>query len=72
MSKRGGGIVTVTRGLCDAYSSNMIEGIKTNQPDVKASKSDKSVAKLWSFKVLHDFSYILFLLAKNLTSLLPP
>ena len=37
----GGGIATVTRGLCDAYLSKMIEVIKTNQPEVKASKSDK-------------------------------
>ena len=43
MSKRGGGggIATVTRGLCDAYSSIMIEGLKTYKPEVKASKSDK-------------------------------
>ena len=40
VSKRGGGggIATVTRGLSDAYYSKMIEGIKTNQPEVKASK----------------------------------
>ncbi len=42
MSKRGGGgIAVVTRGLCDAYYSKMIEGIKTNQAEGKASKSDK-------------------------------
>ena len=41
MSKRGGGgRIAVTRGLCDAYLSKLIEGIKTNQPEVKASKSD--------------------------------
>ncbi len=35
MSKRGGGgIATVTGGLCDAYHSKMIEGIKTNQSEV--------------------------------------
>ena len=40
MSKRGGGgsIVTVTRGLCDAYWSIMIGGLKTYKPEVKASK----------------------------------
>ena len=42
MSKRGGGggIATVTGGLCDAYYVTMIEDIKTIQSEVKASKSD--------------------------------
>ncbi len=34
MSKRGGnGIATVTKGLCDAYKSKIIEGLKTNRPE---------------------------------------
>ncbi len=40
MSKRGGGGIA-TRGLCDAYWSIMIEDLKTNKSEVKASKSDK-------------------------------
>ncbi len=41
-SKRagGGGNATVTRGLCAGYWYKLIEGIKSNQPEVKASKSD--------------------------------
>ena len=43
MSKRagGGGNATVTRGLCVGYFREMIEGIKSYKPIVKASKSDK-------------------------------
>ena len=42
MSKRsGGGIATVTMGLCKAYWSKLIEDINTNQSEVKASKSDQ-------------------------------
>ncbi len=43
MSKRasGGGNATVTRGLCVGYLLEMIEGIKSYKPEVKASKSDK-------------------------------
>ncbi len=57
MSKRGGGggIATVTLGLCDA---TMIEGIKTIQPEVKASKSDKrlrSYGRLKFYMVFHGF-----------------
>ena len=57
MSKRGGGggIATVTRGLCDAYCSKMIKGIKTNQPEVKASKSDKRLRSYGHFKFLLGF-----------------
>ena len=29
MPKRGGGIATVTRGQCDSYYLEMIEGFKT-------------------------------------------
>ena len=42
MSKRaGGGNTTVTRGLCVGYLHEMIEGIKSYKPEVKASKLDK-------------------------------
>ncbi len=60
MSKRGsgGGIATVTRGLCDAYWSIMIEGVKTYKPEVKANKIGQTVAKLWPFKILHHGFYL--------------
>ncbi len=44
MSKRaGGGNVTVTRALCVGYLYKMREGIKTYEPEVEASKSDKQL-----------------------------
>ena len=42
ISKRAGGRnATVTRGLWVRYLHEMIEGIKSNKPEVKASKLDK-------------------------------
>ncbi len=43
MSKKavGGGNAAVTRGLCVGDLHEMIEGIKSYKPEVKASKSDK-------------------------------
>ncbi len=56
MSKRaGGGNVTVTRGLCGSYLHKMIEEIKTSNSEVKASKSDKRLRRLWPFKDLHFY-----------------
>ncbi len=58
MSKRdGGGIATVTRGLCDAYQDTMIEGIKTNQLEVKASKSDKRLRSYGHLKFCMVFQW---------------
>ncbi len=60
MSKRGGGgsIATGTRGLCDTYYSKMIEVLKTNKPEVKASKSDQRLQSYGHLKfcmIFHGF-----------------
>ena len=60
MSKRGdgGSIATVTRGLCDAYYSKMMEGFKTNKLEVKANKLDKRLQSYGHLKfcmIFHRF-----------------
>ena len=57
MSKRaGGGNATVTRGLCVGYLHEMIEGIKSYKPEVKASKSDKRLRSYGHSKFSYWFS----------------
>ena len=57
MSKTGGdGIAMLTRGLWDGYQSKLIEDIKTNQPEVKASKSDKRLQSYGHLKFCMIFN----------------
>ncbi len=62
MSKRaGGGDATVTRGPCRRL---LVENDRGNQEQPVRSWSKQigqTVAKLWPFKVLHDFSLVLSL-----------
>ena len=44
-----------------AYLWEMIEGVKSNQPEVKASKLDEWLQSYGHFKVLHDFTLTLSL-----------